>query len=80
MLAGKALMHRFSLVVAPMKRDLKLDDLSITLLLDTASTIFSATIVIPLAHMADRWNRRGRISISICVFLAIEIIVIACIA
>ncbi len=25
MLAGKALMHRFSLLVAPMKRDLKLD-------------------------------------------------------
>ena len=54
-----------SLLIEPIKRDLHLTDLSVSLLIGTAFSIFYATAGHPLSYLADRWNRRNLIVIGV---------------
>lgn len=54
-----------SLLLQPMKEDLKLSDLQVSLLVGAAFSLFYATMGIPLGYVADRWNRGKLITIGV---------------
>lgn len=54
-----------SILLQPIKADLALSDTAMGFLTGFAFAIFYATLGIPIAMLADRWNRRSIISISL---------------
>ncbi|MCY4343108.1 MAG: MFS transporter [Gammaproteobacteria bacterium] len=57
-----------SILIEPIKNDLDVTDFGMGLLSGTAFAIFYATLGMPLALIADRWNRRNLIGISLAVW------------
>lgn len=57
-----------SLLVGPVKADLHLDDLQVSLLIGAAFSVFYATMIVPLAFLADRWNRSWLIAIAVSIW------------
>lgn len=57
-----------SIVAEPIKRDLDLSDTQLGLMTGLSFAIFYTTLAIPLAALADRWNRSRIIAISIAVW------------
>ncbi|RAK60759.1 hypothetical protein DJ021_13555 [Phenylobacterium hankyongense] len=60
----------FTLLVEPIKRELALSDAQLGLLTGLAFAIFYAALGLPMARLADRWNRKRLIIISIVIFSA----------
>ncbi|MDB5461320.1 MAG: transporter, partial [Caulobacteraceae bacterium] len=60
----------FTMLIEPIKRDLALSDSQIGLLSGLVFAIFYAALGIPLARVADKWNRKYLILISIVIFSA----------
>lgn len=54
-----------SILLQPIKADLGLSDTALGFLTGFAFAIFYATLGIPIAMLADRWNRRSIISLSL---------------
>ncbi|MFT7652853.1 MAG: MFS family permease, partial [Candidatus Azotimanducaceae bacterium] len=59
-----------SILIEPIKADLGVSDFAMGLLSGTAFAIFYATLGMPLALIADRWNRRNLIGLSLAVWSA----------
>ncbi|HVS77060.1 MAG TPA: MFS transporter [Steroidobacteraceae bacterium] len=57
-----------SLLVQPIKQDLRLNDLQIGLLLGPAFVFFYAVLAIPLGWLADRMNRRAILAFGIAIW------------
>ena len=57
-----------SILIEPIKTDLGISDFGMGLLSGTAFAIFYATLGMPLAVVADRWNRRNLIGLSLAVW------------
>ena len=57
-----------SILIEPIKADLGVSDFGMGLLSGTAFAVFYATLGMPLALIADRWNRRNLIGISLAVW------------
>ena len=57
-----------SILIEPIKNDLGVSDFAMGLLSGTAFAIFYATLGMPLALIADRWNRRNLIGLSLAVW------------
>ncbi len=57
-----------SILIEPIKTDLGISDFGMGLLSGTAFAIFYATLGMPLALVADRWNRRNLIGLSLAVW------------
>lgn len=57
-----------SILIEPIKTDLGVSDFGMGLLSGTAFAIFYATLGMPLALIADRWNRRNLIGLSLAVW------------
>ena len=57
-----------SILIEPIKADLGVSDFAMGLLSGTAFAIFYATLGMPLALIADRWNRRNLIGISLAIW------------
>ena len=57
-----------SILIEPIKADLGVSDFGMGLLSGTAFAIFYATLGMPLALIADRWNRRNLIGLSLAVW------------
>lgn len=57
-----------SILIEPIKNDLGVSDFGMGLLSGTAFAIFYATLGMPLALIADRWNRRNLIGLSLAVW------------
>ncbi len=57
-----------SILIEPIKADLDVTDFGMGLLSGTAFAIFYATLGMPLALIADRWNRRNLIGLSLAVW------------
>ena len=57
-----------SILIEPIKADLGISDFGMGLLSGTAFAIFYATLGMPLALVADRWNRRNLIGLSLAVW------------
>ena len=57
-----------SILIEPIKLDLGISDFGMGLLSGTAFAIFYATLGMPLALVADRWNRRNLIGLSLAVW------------
>lgn len=57
-----------SLLIQPIKADLALSDMQISLLVGAAFSIFYATMGLPLGYIADRWNRRNLIGIGVALW------------
>ena len=57
-----------SILIEPIKADLGASDFGMGLLSGTAFAIFYATLGMPLALLADRWNRRNLIGISLAIW------------
>ena len=57
-----------SILIQPIKIDLGVSDFQMGLLSGTAFAIFYATLGMPLALVADRWNRRNLIGLSLAVW------------
>jgi predicted MFS family arabinose efflux permease len=57
-----------SILIEPIKADLGVSDFGMGLLSGTAFAIFYATLGMPLALVADRWNRRNLIGLSLAVW------------
>ena len=57
-----------SILIEPIKADLGVSDFAMGLLSGTAFAIFYATLGMPLALIADRWNRRNLIGLSLAVW------------
>lgn len=57
-----------SILIEPIKNDLNVSDFGMGLLSGTAFAIFYATLGMPLALIADRWNRRNLIGLSLAVW------------
>lgn len=57
-----------SILIEPIKADLGVSDFAMGLLSGTAFAIFYATLGMPLALIADRWNRRNLIGISLALW------------
>jgi predicted MFS family arabinose efflux permease len=60
----------FTLLLEPIKRELALSDAQLGLLTGLAFAIFYAALGLPMARLADRWNRKHLIIISILIFSA----------
>jgi MFS family permease len=60
-------MDRFlpSLLIGPIKKDLSLSDFEIGLILGPAFGFFYVFVGIPIGWLADRWSRRGILSIGV---------------
>lgn len=54
-----------SILLQPIKSDLQLSDTALGFLTGFAFAIFYATLGIPIAMLADRWNRRNIVAISL---------------
>ncbi len=57
-----------SILIEPIKADLGISDFGMGLLSGTAFAVFYATMGMPLALVADRWNRRNLIGLSLAVW------------
>lgn len=57
-----------SILIEPIKNDLGISDFGMGLLSGTAFAVFYATLGMPLALVADRWNRRNLIGLSLFVW------------
>jgi len=57
-----------SLLIQPIKADLGLSDVQISLLVGAAFSIFYATMGLPLSYLADRWSRRNLIAIGVALW------------
>lgn len=57
-----------SILIEPIKADLGVSDFAMGLLSGTAFAVFYATLGMPLALIADRWNRRNLIGLSLAVW------------
>jgi predicted MFS family arabinose efflux permease len=57
-----------SILIEPIKQDLQVSDFEMGLLAGTAFAIFYAVLGMPLALIADRWNRRNLIGISLALW------------
>ena len=57
-----------SIVAEPIKRDLGLSDTQLGLMTGLSFAVFYTTLAIPLAALADRWNRSRIIAIAIAVW------------
>ena len=57
-----------SILIEPIKADLGASDLVMGLLAGTAFALFYATLGMPLALIADRWNRRNLIGLSLAIW------------
>ncbi len=57
-----------SILIEPIKADLNVSDFGMGLLSGTAFAVFYATLGMPLALIADRWNRRNLIGLSLAVW------------
>jgi len=57
-----------SILIEPIKADLGVSDFGMGLLSGTAFAIFYATLGMPLALIADRWNRRNLIGLSLAIW------------
>jgi len=57
-----------SILIDPIKADLGVSDFVMGLLSGTAFAIFYATLGMPLALIADRWNRRNLIGLSLMIW------------
>jgi MFS family permease len=57
-----------SILIEPIKADLDVSDFGMGLLSGTAFAIFYATLGMPLALIADRWNRRNLIGLSLAIW------------
>ncbi len=57
-----------SILIEPIKADLNVTDFGMGLLSGTAFAIFYATLGMPLALIADRWNRRNLIGLSLAIW------------
>ena len=57
-----------SIVAEPIKRDLGLSDTQLGLMTGLSFAIFYTTLAIPLAALADRWNRSRIIAIAIAIW------------
>ncbi len=57
-----------SILIEPIKKDLEVSDFGMGLLAGTAFAIFYAVLGMPLALIADRWNRRNLIGISLALW------------
>lgn len=57
-----------SILIEPIKADLGVTDFAMGLLSGTAFAIFYAVLGMPLALIADRWNRRNLIGLSLAVW------------
>ncbi len=57
-----------SILIEPIKNDLGVSDFGMGLLSGTAFAIFYATLGMPLALIADRWNRRNLIGLALAVW------------
>ena len=57
-----------SIVAEPIKRDLGLSDTQLGLMTGLSFAVFYTTLAIPLAALADRWNRSRIIGIAIAVW------------
>lgn len=60
-----------SLLVQPIKQDLRLNDLQIGLLLGPAFVFFYAVLAVPLGWLADRTNRRAILAVGIAIWCAL---------
>jgi predicted MFS family arabinose efflux permease len=59
-----------SILIEPIKAELGVSDFAMGLLSGTAFAIFYAVLGMPLALIADRWNRRNLIGLSLAVWSA----------
>ena len=57
-----------SILIEPIKGDLGVSDFAMGLLAGTAFAIFYAVLGMPLALIADRWNRRNLIGLSLAIW------------
>jgi MFS family permease len=57
-----------SILIEPIKADLNVSDFGMGLLSGTAFAVFYATLGMPLALIADRWNRRNLIGLSLAIW------------
>ncbi len=57
-----------SILIEPIKADLGVTDFAMGLLSGTAFAIFYAVLGMPLALIADRWNRRNLIGLSLAIW------------
>ena len=57
-----------SIVAEPIKRDLGLSDTQLGLMTGLSFAVFYTTLAIPLAALADRWNRSRIIGIAIAIW------------
>jgi len=57
-----------SILIEPIKADLDVSDFGMGLLSGTAFAIFYAILGMPLALIADRWNRRNLIGLSLAIW------------
>src|SRR5215471_15448963 len=57
-----------SILLQPIKDDLKISDTALGFLTGFAFAIFYTVAGIPLARVADRWSRRGLIAISLALW------------
>lgn len=57
-----------SLLIEPIKADLGLSDLQVSLIVGAAFSVFYATMGLPLGWVADRWNRRNLIAIGVTIW------------
>lgn len=63
-----------SILAEPIKRDMGLSDKQIGLLTGLSFALFYTTIAIPVAALADRWNRSKIIAISLALWSAMTIL------
>lgn len=57
-----------SILVEPIKHDLGASDMGMGLLSGTAFAVFYAVLGMPLALLADRWNRRNLVALSLAIW------------
>ena len=57
-----------ALMVEPIRRDLEITDTQVSLLLGLAFAVFYTFLGIPIARLADRFSRRGIITVGITIW------------
>ena len=63
-----------SIIAEPIKRDLELSDTQLGLMTGLSFAVFYTTLSIPLAALADRWNRSRIIAISVAVWSGMTVL------
>ena len=57
-----------SLLITPLKQELRLDDFEVSLLVGMAFSLFYAVMGLPIAYLADRYSRRLLIVVGVCLW------------